>query len=68
MSEPLVPTDRIQRRKLQNKLSARESRRRQAERMQRLENMLIERDKEIELLTKLVVVLMEQKKRLRAQI
>lgn len=68
MSEPLVPTDRIQRRKLQNKLSARESRRRQAERMQRLENMLIERDKEIELLKKLVVVLMEQKKRLRAQI
>lgn len=68
MSEPLVPTDPVQRRKLQNKLSARESRRRQAERMTRLENMLIERDKEIELLKKLVVVLMEQKKRLQAQI
>jgi hypothetical protein len=68
MSEPLVPTDRIQRRKLQNKLSARESRRRQAEKMKRLELLLTERDKEIELLKKLVVVLMEQKKRLRAQI
>ncbi len=68
MSEPLVPTDPVQRRKLQNKQSARESRRRQAERMARLENMLIERDKEIELLKKLVVVLMEQKKRLQAQI
>ncbi len=68
MAEPLVPTDRIQRRKLQNKLSARESRRRQAEKMARLELLLAERDKEIELLKKLVVVLMEQKKRLQAQI
>ncbi len=65
MSDPL---DAVELRKLQNKIAARKSRQRHAERVMMLETQLVEREREIELLKKLIVVLTEQKKRLQDQI
>ena len=68
MSESERPLDAVELRKLQNRISARKSRQRHALRVMMLENQLAEREREIELLKKLVAVLTEQKKRLEAQI